>query len=179
MLLLLKTYFSRQWNVSTFCILTERGRPARYNQEKCLSSNELIGNFPTLNNSRQDNEMCWLLDIRSLTNPLDLFISSHKTKGSVIPQKSRIGRMELVVWGFGECFTGQNQCKFTVHSCGVDRDKMCQHVWNNWNQFNFSFLSNFRHTHKNLVKLGALKIMWKTSWATLFLHYSWKGELCH
>ena len=28
------------------------------------------------------------------------------------------GRVELV-WGFGKCFTGQIQCKYTVHSCGI------------------------------------------------------------
>ena len=28
------------------------------------------------------------------------------------------GRVELV-WGFSKFFTGQNQCKYTVHSCGV------------------------------------------------------------
>ena len=32
------------------------------------------------------HETCWLLDVRSLTNPPDLVISSPKTKGSVIPQ---------------------------------------------------------------------------------------------
>ena len=35
--------------------------------------------------SRRDNETCWLLVVRSLTNPPDLVISSPKTKGSVIP----------------------------------------------------------------------------------------------
>ena len=73
-------------NVSTFCILAERGRPGRSSQENCYGLNGLIGNFPTLHDSRRDNEMCWLLDVRSLTNPPDLVISSPKTKGSVIPQ---------------------------------------------------------------------------------------------
>ena len=60
-----------------------------------------------------------------LTNPPNLVISSPKTKGSVLPQKSRIGRVELVFWVFGECFTGQNQCKYIVHSCGVG----CEERW--------------------------------------------------
>ena len=51
----------------------------------------------TNNDSRRDNETCWLLYIRSLTNPLDLVISSPKTKGSVIPQKSKMGQEGLVV----------------------------------------------------------------------------------
>ena len=42
--------------------------------------------FITSDNSRCDHETCWLLDVRSLTNPPDLVISSPKTKGSVIPQ---------------------------------------------------------------------------------------------
>ena len=69
------------------------------------------------NDLRCNNETCWLLDVRSLTNPPDSVISSPKTKGSVIPQKSRIGQEGLVVRGFSKCFTGQNQCKYTVHSC--------------------------------------------------------------
>ena len=114
-----KPYLGRLWNVSTFCILAERGRPGCSSQENCHGLNGLIGNFSTLHDSRGDNEMCWLLDVRRLTNPPDSVISSHKAKGSVIPQKSRIGQVELVVWGFGECFAGQNQCKYTVYSCFV------------------------------------------------------------
>ena len=93
---LLKPYFGSQWNVSTFCILAERGRPGRSNQENCLCLNVLIGNFPTLHYSRRDNETCWLLDVRSLTNPPDSVIVSPNKKGSVILQKSRIGRVDLV-----------------------------------------------------------------------------------
>ena len=78
--------------------------------------------LPTIQ-ERRDNETCRLLDFRSLTNPPDWVISSPKTKGSVIPQKSRIGQEWLVAWGFGKCFTGQNQCKYTVHSCGVGCDE--------------------------------------------------------
>ena len=56
---------------STFCILAECGRPGHYNQENRHGLNELFGNFPTLHDSRRDNETCWLLEIRSLTNPPD------------------------------------------------------------------------------------------------------------
>ena len=65
--------------------------------EKADGSNGTIASFVTSNNSRGDNETCWLLGVRSLTNPPDSVISSPKTKGSVIPQKSRIGRVELVI----------------------------------------------------------------------------------
>ena len=69
-----------------FFILAERGRGRRSVAEKEDGSNGTIVPFVTSDNSRYDHEMCWLLDVRSLTNPLDLFISSPKTKGSVIPQ---------------------------------------------------------------------------------------------
>ena len=66
--------------------------------EKADGLNGTIVPFVTSGDSRLDNEMCWLLDISSLTNPPDLIISSPKTKGSVIPKKSRrIGLVELVV----------------------------------------------------------------------------------
>ena len=42
--------------------------------------------FVTSDDSRRDNETCWLLDVRSLTNPPDSVIWSPKTKGSVISQ---------------------------------------------------------------------------------------------
>jgi hypothetical protein len=87
--------------------------------EKADGSNGTIMPFGTSDNSRCHKETCWLLEVRSLPNPPDSVILSPKTKGYVIPQKSRIGQVELVVWGFGECLTGQNQCKYTVHSCGV------------------------------------------------------------
>ena len=41
--------------------------------------------FVTFDDSRHDHETCWLLDVRSLTNPPDSVILSPKTKGSVIP----------------------------------------------------------------------------------------------
>ena len=41
-------------------------------QEKADGSNGTIVPFVTSDNSRRDNEMCWLLDGRSLTNPPDL-----------------------------------------------------------------------------------------------------------
>ena len=54
--------------------------------EKADGWNGTIVPFVTSDNSRRDNETCWLLDVRSLTNPPDSVISSPKTKGSVIPQ---------------------------------------------------------------------------------------------
>ena len=54
--------------------------------EKADGSNGTIVPFVTSDDSRRDNEICWLLDVRSLTNPPDSDISSPKTKGSVIPQ---------------------------------------------------------------------------------------------
>ena len=63
--------------------------------EKADGSNGTIVLFITSDDSRRNNETCWLLDVRSLTNtPV---ILSPKTKGSVIPQKSRIRPVELVV----------------------------------------------------------------------------------
>ena len=87
--------------------------------EKEDGSNATIVSLVTSDDSRRANETRWLLDVRSLTNLPDSVILSPKTKGSVIPQKSRKGRVDLVVGGFGDCFTGQNQCKYIVHSCGV------------------------------------------------------------
>ena len=49
--------------------------------ERADGSNGTIVPFVTC-----DNETCWLLEVRSLTNPPDSVISSSKTKGSVIPQ---------------------------------------------------------------------------------------------
>ena len=37
------------------------------------------------------------LNVRSLTNPKIFVISSHKTKGSAVPQQTRTGQVELVV----------------------------------------------------------------------------------
>ena len=65
--------------------------------EKADGSNGAIVPFVTSDHSRRDSETCWLLDVRSLTNPPDSVISSPKTKGSEIPQKCRIGRVGLVV----------------------------------------------------------------------------------
>ena len=42
--------------------------------------------FVTSDDPRRAHETCWLLDVRSLTNPPDMVISSPKTKGPVIPQ---------------------------------------------------------------------------------------------
>ena len=59
-------------------------------QKRQTYSKGTIMPFVTSNDSRRNNETCWLLDVRSLTNPSDSVISSPKTKGSVIPQ-NRIG----------------------------------------------------------------------------------------
>ena len=57
----------------------------------------LNGTIFISDDSRRDNETCWLLDVRSLSNLPDSLISSPKTKGPVIPQKSRISLVQLVV----------------------------------------------------------------------------------
>ena len=54
--------------------------------EKADGSNGTIVPFVTSDDPRRAHETCWLLDVRSLTNPPDSVISSPKTKGSVIPQ---------------------------------------------------------------------------------------------
>ena len=54
--------------------------------EKADGSNGTNVPFVTSDDSRRDNETCWLLVVRSLTNAPDSVISSPKTKGSVIPQ---------------------------------------------------------------------------------------------
>ena len=65
--------------------------------EKADKSNGTIVFFVSSTESRRDNETCWLLDVKSLNNPPDTVILSPKTKGSVVPQRSRIGLVELVV----------------------------------------------------------------------------------
>ena len=67
-------------------ILAECGRGRRSIAEKEDGWNGTIVPFVTSDNSRHDHETCWLLDVRSLTNPPDSVISSPKTKGSVIPK---------------------------------------------------------------------------------------------
>ena len=54
--------------------------------EKADGLNGTVVPFLTSKDSRRDNEMCWLLDFRSLTNPPDSVVLFSKTKGSVIPQ---------------------------------------------------------------------------------------------
>ena len=54
--------------------------------EKADGWNGTIMLFVTSKDSRRDNETCWLLVLRSLTNLPDSVILSPKTKGSVIPQ---------------------------------------------------------------------------------------------
>ena len=137
----IKPYFGRQWNLFTFCILAERGRPGHSNQENRHGSNRLIGNFPTLHNSKRDNEMCWLLDVRSLTNLPDSVISSHKTKGSVIPQETRTGQVELVVWRFGQCFTGQNMTGQGGMRTEWGEDRLLSRIKSLW-YFGRSYMSN-------------------------------------
>ena len=62
--------------------------------------------FVTSDDSRRDHETCWLLDVRSLTNPLDLVISSPKIKGSVIPQAK---------WSWSEDSANVSQGRTTVN----------------------------------------------------------------
>ena len=69
-----------------FFILAESGRGRRSIAEKEDGSNGTIVHFVTSDKSRCDHEACWLLEVRSLTNPPYSVISSRKTKGSVIPQ---------------------------------------------------------------------------------------------
>ena len=69
-----------------FCILAESGRGRWSVAEKADGSNGTIVPFVTSDDPRHAHETCWLLDVRSLTNPPDSVILSPKTKGSVIPQ---------------------------------------------------------------------------------------------
>ena len=75
--------------------------------EKADGSNGTIVAFVTSDNSRCDNETCWLLDVRSLTNPQDSVISSLKKKGSVIPQAKRCWSSEDSV-NVSHCRTNVN-----------------------------------------------------------------------
>ena len=54
--------------------------------EKADGLNGTIVPFVNSDDSRSDNGLCWLLNVRSLNNTPDSVISSLKTKGSVIPQ---------------------------------------------------------------------------------------------
>ena len=139
-------YFGRQWNVSTFCILADRGRPGHFNQENRHGLNRIFGYFPTLHGSRHDNEACWLLDVGSMTNLPDAVILSHKTKGSEIPQQGDTGRVELVVWGFGECFTGQNRTGQGVMPTASGEDRLLQSVTNNFSltKYQYQILFGFQ-----------------------------------
>ena len=69
-----------------FFILAESGTGRHSIVEKEDGSNGTIVPFVTSNDSRRDHETCWLLDVRSQTNPPDSVMLSLKTKGSVIPQ---------------------------------------------------------------------------------------------
>ena len=69
-----------------FFILAESGRGRPSIAEKEDRSYGTIVPFVTSDDSSRDHETCWLLDIRSLTNPPDSVISSPKRKGSVINQ---------------------------------------------------------------------------------------------
>ena len=60
-----------------------RERQRWYAAEKADVSNGTIVPFVTSDDPRRAHETCWLLDVRSLTNPPDSVISSPKTKGSV------------------------------------------------------------------------------------------------
>ena len=64
-----------------FGILAESGRSRRSIAENADKLNGAIVPFVTSDDSRRDNETCWILDVRSLTNPPDLVISSPKIKG--------------------------------------------------------------------------------------------------
>ena len=78
-------------------MLAESGRVNPSMAEKADGSNGTIVPFVTSDDPRRAHETCWHLDVRSLTNLPDSVISSPKTKGSMIPQKSRIGQEGLVV----------------------------------------------------------------------------------
>ena len=64
-------------------MLAESGRDRCSVAEKADGSNGTIVPFVTSDDPRRAHETCWLLDVRSLTNPPDSVISSPKTKGSV------------------------------------------------------------------------------------------------
>ena len=69
-----------------FFILAQSGTGRRSIAEKEDGSNGTIVPFVTSDDPRRAHETCWLLDVRSPTNPPDSVISSPKTKGSVINQ---------------------------------------------------------------------------------------------
>ena len=88
-----------------FFIPAESGR--RSIAEKEDGSNGTIMPFVTSDDPRRAHETCWLLDVRSLTNPLDSVISSPKTKGSVIPQAECSWSEDSAIVSQGR--TGQNR----------------------------------------------------------------------
>ena len=71
-----------------FFILAESGRGRHSIAEKEDKSNGTIVPFVTSDDLRRDHETCWLLDVRSLTNPPDLFPDKRLCDTS--------GRVELV-----------------------------------------------------------------------------------
>ena len=54
-----KNLFWQSIKCFPFCILAYHGRPGRSNQENCHGWTGLVGNIPTLHDSRRDNESCW------------------------------------------------------------------------------------------------------------------------
>ena len=75
-------------------MLAESGRGNPSIAEKADGSNGTIVPFVTSDDPRRAHETCWLLDVRSLTNPPDSVISSPMTKGSVIAQTGA-GRLRI------------------------------------------------------------------------------------
>ena len=96
-----------------FFILAESGRGRRSIAEMEDGSNGTIVPFVTYNDSRRDHETCWLLDVRSLTNPPDLVISSPNTKGSVIPQ-------DEWSWSEDSANVSQGRTNVNIQSTPVD-----------------------------------------------------------
>ena len=96
-----------------FASSAESGRIRCSVAEKADGSNDTIVPFVTSDEPRRAHETCWLLDVRSLTNPLDMVISSPKAKGSVIPQAE---------WSCSEdsANVSQGRINVNIHSTPVE-----------------------------------------------------------
>ena len=123
-----KPDFGRQWNVLLFCILAECGRGRRSIAEKADGSNGTIVPFVTSDDSRRDHETCWLLDVRSLTNPPDSVISSRGIKSKNFPgsrflHKKTFYTVRLLTAGLPRCYPSQGGRRDRGTQCGQDESR--------------------------------------------------------
>ena len=91
---------------SKLCIVQTPARPTRSYAESFCTSIEPIRSYLTSLGSSCDIEMCWLLDVKILTNPMDKFTLSWKINSSGL---SRVGQAEPNLLFMGSDNVGQDR----------------------------------------------------------------------